>query len=123
MLADGLLRVCFIRSNACRIRRGEETTPLLASISQGSSAKWAEQADDWEADGVVRIGVPARDFVRLSALAQAASSCMACSEAGRPCVSLRPCGHALLCRACAEFASSCPKCGQRVTGIGLCAVR
>jgi len=81
---------------ACRSFRGrhsdESSQPLLRAVAHAAD-------DSWEEDGgVVRIGVPARDFVRLSAVPQSPADrrddlakrrCVACGEVGR-CVALRP---------------------------------
>jgi len=80
----------------CRSFRGrhsdEASQPLLRAVAHAAD-------DSWEEDGgVVRIGVPARDFVRLSAVPQSPADrrddlakrrCVACGEVGR-CVALRP---------------------------------
>ena len=77
---------------------------------------------EWDTGGIVRVGIPARDFVRISSVPTdddpSRRKCVACGEVGM-CISLRPCGHVVLCRACSDFVCTCPKCGQHVAGVGL----
>ena len=102
----------------------EDREPLLSpahdphSPAGGANSRGRGQHGDMAA-----IGTPARDFVRLSSLPSAAlrvdehgRRCMACG-AENECVALRPCGHAVLCRACSDFVYTCPHCGQYISGI------
>ena len=107
---------CSLQFYTWRVRRKKlEERPLLAAPSPPT---------DWEADGgVVQIGIPAREFVRLSSLPHSAGQrdadrCLACGEVGR-CVALRPCGHVVLCRSCSDYVCTCPRCSQYITGVGL----
>lgn len=117
------LVVC-LRSRRRQKRREEEQLPLL----DGEEAEAAHGCSrgvpsNYSCGDVAAIGTPARDFVRLSSLpasvfksSDEGRRCMACSQAGE-CVALRPCGHAVLCRACSDFVYTCPYCGQYISGI------
>jgi hypothetical protein len=109
--------VCFVlQYRQLRKRREREGEPLLAGGGGAPSTPNGRMRQD-----VAQIGTPARDFVRLSSLPAAVfqlsdSRCRACGQAGE-CVAFRPCGHAVLCRACSEFVFECPHCGQGVSGV------
>jgi hypothetical protein len=101
----------------CRGRqRDEAKQPLLRPDRAAGAA-------EWDSGGVVRIGIPARDFVRIKSAPQACDDpsrrkCVACGEVGM-CISLRPCGCVVLCRACSDFVCTCPRCGAHISGVGL----
>ena len=105
------------RLNARRLKK-EEEEPLLPT------GKQSIDHDRW-GDGIVTIGSPAREFVRLSSLPASVlrseedqRPCLACHATGK-CVALRPCGHVVLCRSCSDFVYTCPTCGQYISGVGL----
>ena len=94
----------------------EEKQPLLEVAEPQRDGQWGS-------DGIAAIGTPARDFVRISSLPASIfrseeenRRCMACGETGK-CVTLRPCGHVVLCRACSDFVYTCPHCGQYISGV------
>ena len=111
----------FARRRAAERRGGgEEREPLIdrepfAVRDNGSGCSSRNRGSD-----VAAIGTPARDFVRLSSLPDALNGderqrCLACGTLGE-CVTLRPCGHVVLCQACSDFAYTCPHCGQYISG-------
>ena len=112
---------CIVQLMSCRLRgksKADEDLPLLARPE-------SPRQDNNDTDGIATIGTPARDFVRLSSLPPSIfrveedqRRCLACGEAGK-CVSLRPCGHIVLCRACSDYVYTCPRCGQYISGVGL----
>ena len=122
----GCCSVCVVAQLRRRRRHAEEEdrAPLLAPTHDlyGPGAGSGGTARGRGAD-MAAIGTPARDFVRLSSLPPSAMRvdeygrrCMACN-AENECVALRPCGHAVLCRACSDFVYTCPHCGGYISGI------
>lgn len=125
----GCCSVCLVAQLRAYQRRrahyvDEDRAPLLdpAHDPYGSPERGSKAASSRHAD-MASIGTPARDFVRLSSLPSSAlrmdehgRRCMACS-AENECVALRPCGHAVLCRACSDFVYTCPHCGGYISGI------
>ena len=113
-----------LRASRQRRQAAEEQIPLLDPEYDGSGHSRGGGGSNGRSIGeVAAIGTPARDFVRLSSLPASvfrsdgdSQRCMACSQAGE-CVALRPCGHAVLCRACSDFVYTCPHCGQYISGI------
>ena len=111
---------CVVQLMSCRLKgksQGDEDLPLLARADS--------PRHDCDTDCIATIGTPSRDFVRLSSLPPSIfraeedqRRCLACGEAGK-CVSLRPCGHVVLCRACSDYVYTCPHCGQYISGVGL----
>lgn len=110
-----------------RQRREEEHLPLLNDELETDSERFgcgsSSTINNRSRQDMAAIGTPARDFVRLSSLPASVFKdsddgrrCMACSQPG-DCVALRPCGHAVLCRACSDFVYTCPYCGQYISGV------
>ncbi|KAL1521131.1 hypothetical protein AB1Y20_022685 [Prymnesium parvum] len=125
LLLVGVLICCIIQVMSCRMRRKSHRDEDLPLLARDDSPR-----HECDSDGFATIGTPARDFVRLSSLPPAIfraeedqRRCLACGEAGK-CVSLRPCGHIVLCRACSDYVYTCPNpnCGKYITGVGLCAL-